>query len=360
MDILLTKVNTMYRKYRYQEDLTAHNIDNLIENEVQTSEGVSNGVIVPTYTPFYSEGLIVRTATATMVRGRDYLVGELASQITSVSGHEASNTIIILKPQLEEYTITYQCVGGPYLNIIPIVAEHDGIVYDGPVDWHTILNTPDLYPPLEHPHELDDVIGWGYLVEALERVRQAIVMSNIPAYEKLIEWVSDTIENYPRANCRDIAWGDPIKKSMSLGMYHLQMETNPVPKKYRIKSVRRMYGEFLRYIRFRINTVNVTDGIRLLPIIKFSKPKLDVLTSGNYAYCSGGMMQLSVPIHPAVQYGEGWHVTIKLVNVYDNELDLCDMEYEYDDLPLGRPVSWIRNCRGLHPFNPIAYYFACK
>lgn len=351
----------MYRKYRYNEDMTAHNPDNLIINESHIAEGTSNGVIVPTYTPYYSEGLVVRTATATLVRGRDYLVGELASEITARSGHESSNTILILEPQTEPYEIDYQCVGGPYLNIIPVVSAHDGIVYDGPINWHDILNKPDLYPPSAHPHVLDDVIGWGYLVEALERIRQAITMSNVPAYEKLIEWVSDTIENYPRADCRDIAWGDPIKKSLSLGMYQLQMRTNPVAKQYVLRNIRRITMNGTRSIRFRLNTANVLNGVRILPIIKFSKaPNLDIMSSGAYAYCVENMLQISVPISPVVQYGEGWHVSIKLVNAFGNELDLCDLEYEFDDIPMAHPVRWFKNCRGLHPFNPVTYYLSCR
>ena len=351
----------MYRKYRYQEDMTSHDPNNLIADESQIAEGVSNGVIVPTYTPFYSEGLIVRTATATLVRGRDYLVGELAPEITSRSGHEASNTILILEPQSEPYTITYQCVGGPYLNIVPIVSAHDGIVYDGPVDWHSVVNKPDRFVPTPHPHVLDDVIGWGYLVEALERIRQAIVLSNVPAYEKLIEWVSDTIENYPRADCKDIAWGDPIKKSMSQGMLQLHERTNPTPKQYVLRNIRRVRQNHTNSIRFRLNTADVPNGVRLLPLIKYSKaPNLDIIVAGEYATCVENMIQVSVPVSPVVQYGEGWNVSIKLVNAFGNELDLCDLEYRYDDIPVGYPVRWTNRCRLLHPFNPISYYLSCK
>jgi ABC-type polysaccharide/polyol phosphate export permease len=62
-----------------------------------------------------------------------------------------------------------------------------------PVAWENVLGKPLLFPPTTHLHNLEDVYGFEPIVGALERVRNAIILSDVPAFEALVDWVNGQI-----------------------------------------------------------------------------------------------------------------------------------------------------------------------
>ena len=324
---------------RYQFDRSGKNSDNLIVNEEQTAVG-NNGVIVPTYAPYYADSMVIKTATATLTRGVDYYIGELAPHITSITNLEASNTIILLEPQTDPYTISYQCVGGLYQNVSDAIDTHTGHVYTGPVDWNQVVNQPWLYPPTKHAHAIDDVIGWGYLVESMERIRQAIIMSNVPAFEYLVDWVTRTIEDIPTATCRDIMYGDPIKRPLSLGGYHMLQRTNVVNKIYEVSNI--YYVRHTRKVHFTIKTSNVNDGTMLKHHAVFTNG-IENTSHLGYGKISGvfnnsirGYVEL-----PFTVQDEEWSFELVFINLFGRTLDICSDKYRLSNLNSGPINTWL-------------------
>jgi hypothetical protein len=92
-----------------------------------------------------------------------------------------------------------------------------------PVDWVNILNKPFDYPPSMHNHMLEDVYGFEYIVVALERLRNSITLSNIPAFEALVDWVkSRTLDvvSYAEIDART-----PVKKVVTFDKLLYFMDT---------------------------------------------------------------------------------------------------------------------------------------
>jgi hypothetical protein len=326
---------------RYQFDRYGNNPDNLIVDEEQTAVG-NNGVIVPTYAPYYAGSLIVETATAVLVRGVDYYVGELSPHVTSITNLEASNTIILINPQTDPYTVTYQCVGGEYQNVSAAIASHSGHVYTGPIDWNQVVNEPDLFPPSAHPHVIDDVIGWGYLVESMERIRQAIIVSNVPAYEYLVDWVTRAIEDIPTATCGDILYGDPIKRPLSLGGYHLLSRVEAPQKTYTVNTV--YYNRMTRKVHFTLTTGNVPDGVSLDHRATFTNYDTPIshLAYGKLTKVFTRVMRGWIEVPYAIP-NEDWSFELTFINLFGRTLDLCGKKYKLSDLPRGPNSTWLRS-----------------
>jgi hypothetical protein len=89
-------------------------------------------------------------------------------------------------------TVTYQALGGLY-EIIDTSALADLINTQAssvrPVSYKNILNPPEAYPPSSHQHSISDVYGFEYLIVALDRIRDAILLTDIPAFEEIVNWV---------------------------------------------------------------------------------------------------------------------------------------------------------------------------
>jgi hypothetical protein len=179
---------------RYQLDPTGTNSDNAIVGEVHTLSTRPIRAIAPIYGPFFTESVSVsdNITNRLLVRGPDYVVVELLQDATLKYGKEIAQLILILNASVSaDVRINYQVLGGLFQNnAAGIVTMYETVMKDNrPVDWTNVLNQPFEYPPTLHQHLLEDVYGFEPVVVALERIRNAIVLTDVPAFEALIEWV---------------------------------------------------------------------------------------------------------------------------------------------------------------------------
>jgi hypothetical protein len=197
---------------RYNLDPIGTNPDNLVANEPHTLEPHPVRVIAPTAGAYYGSSLVVfDSLTQTMLTlNTDYKLAELLQEPSSRYGQAVYALIAITNPNVSsEVSITYQCLGGyfqyDYSNLID--AYISAIGSGAPVDWLYILNKPYEYPPTLHQHLMVDLWGMEFVVSALERIRTAIMLSDVPAYEALIDYV----------NTRTAAWGSAGLTTINVG-----------------------------------------------------------------------------------------------------------------------------------------------
>jgi hypothetical protein len=197
---------------RYNLDPIGTNPDNLVANEPHTLEPHPVRVIAPTAGAYYGNSLVVfDSLTQTMLTlNTDYKLAELLQEPTSRYGQAVYALIAITNPNVSsEVSITYQCLGGyfqyDYSNLID--AYITAIGSGAPVDWLYILNKPYEYPPTLHQHLMVDLWGMEFVVSALERIRTAIMLSDVPTYEALIDYI----------NTRTAAWGGAGVTTLNVG-----------------------------------------------------------------------------------------------------------------------------------------------
>jgi len=180
---------------RYALDPTGVNPDNAVSGEIKTlSMGNQVRAAAPTYGPFFAESMVIydHAVNRLLVKDVDYALLDLVEEPSRLYAKEIMQTILVINTNVSnQIRLSYQVLGGLYQNNSEgLIEMYDTIMNDGrPVDWTNVINTPSEYPPQPHLHEVQDIAGWGPVVVALERIRAAIVLSNIPAFESLIDWV---------------------------------------------------------------------------------------------------------------------------------------------------------------------------
>lgn len=186
---------------RYNLDPTGQSPDNFINGEVKTLSISPLRAIAPAYGPFYSETLYLydHGTGGLLLRGRDYQIVDLLQSATLKFGKEIAQIVLITNQSVSnQVRLNYQCLGGLYQNNAEgLVDLYNTVMADArTVDWTQVLNKPTEYTPTLHRHLLDDVYGFEPIVVELERIRNAIILSDVPAFEALIQWVKDnTIGN---------------------------------------------------------------------------------------------------------------------------------------------------------------------
>lgn len=188
--------------YTYPLDPTGTNANNLVQGEVHTLSARPIRVLAPNHGAFYTDSVIVRDhiTNAILVKGTQYECVQL-HQVASLKFGKNVCTLIIIKDQdvHNKVRIQYQVVGGEYSdNSANIIAMYEAVANDNrTIDWINITDKPLEYPPSLHNQLLSSVYGFEPVVDALERLRQALILTNVPAFEELIDWINTTIAGFP-------------------------------------------------------------------------------------------------------------------------------------------------------------------
>lgn len=185
---------------RYALDPTGANVDNLVVGEIKTLSTTPIRAVAPAYGPFFTSSLRVfdQGDGRLLVKGVDYEVVDLLQSATLKFGLEIAQVFLITSASVgSSVRFNYQVLGGMYQNNSEGLANlYDAIMSDNrPVNWANVLNKPAEYTPALHRHLLEDIYGFEPVVVELERIRNALVLSNVPAFESLIEWVQSNAAN---------------------------------------------------------------------------------------------------------------------------------------------------------------------
>jgi hypothetical protein len=179
---------------RYALDPTGINPDNAVTGEVRDLNTVQVRAVVPKYGPFFTQNFQIwdHGTNRLLVKGVDFVIVELLQEATLRFNKEIAQLVLIINTAVSpQVRMNYQVLGGYYQNNADgLVALYEAVMADNRgVDWPNVLNKPTEYPPALHQHMLSDVIGFEPVVVALERIRNAIVLSDVPAFEALMDWV---------------------------------------------------------------------------------------------------------------------------------------------------------------------------
>lgn len=185
---------------RYALDVTGTNLDNLVENEVHSLSTKAIRAVAPKYGPIFKSGLIIYDhGTDRLLKlGQDYSLAELLQDASLHYGKEIYQIILITNPNVsDKVRINYQALGGYYENDASgMISLYETAMSDNrSVDWVNVENKPVSYPPTLHNHLLHDLYGFEPVIAALERVRNAMILGDIPAFESIIETLQKHIND---------------------------------------------------------------------------------------------------------------------------------------------------------------------
>lgn len=183
---------------RFPLDNTGINPDNFVNGEIHALSNRPVRAVAPKYGAYFTDSLKVydNRTQQLLVRGTQYICTELLQTATEAYGKEICYLILIIDQTVSpEISLQYQVLGGLYTNSgDAIIKIYEAITKDErPVNWVNVLDKPIGFPPTQHLHDGRDIYGLEYIVTALERIRSAIVISDVPAYENMMEWTSNEL-----------------------------------------------------------------------------------------------------------------------------------------------------------------------
>lgn len=183
---------------RYPLDPTGVSPDNRVVGEPHSLGARATRAFATTYGGFYANTLVLRERSTqrTLTKGIDYFLAELYEVPTMKYGKEVYSIVVVTNPAvLTDVECDYQAVGGPYSTsqqaIIQMINNLN--LDDRPVTWKDILNKPDEFNPAHHLHDAGDIYGFEYVVNALERIRRAIILGDAASHDEIYAYIDAAI-----------------------------------------------------------------------------------------------------------------------------------------------------------------------
>ena len=183
---------------RYPLDLTGASRDNLVLNELHTLKPTRVRAVALQNGAFYTASVVIRdVATArVLVAGQDYEFDNLYQMASEHAKAEVAAIIVITNTEVSNtISVDYQCIGGLYgYSTTAIMQQIEDLQLDNrKVEWGNIYNKPAVYPPAKHLHDIGDVYGFEYLVQAIQQLRHAIMVGDEGAHENIYRYIEKTI-----------------------------------------------------------------------------------------------------------------------------------------------------------------------
>ena len=222
--------------FRYGLDLTGTNPDNFINNEIHNLNTKRNRPVVPKAGPFFADTLVLidNANLRILTRGVDYVPIELNQILSLRTGKDIFGAAIVINREVSSsITIAYNCVGGEYEQSAQTLFDLlDKIPDDGGTfSWYEIDGKPKEWFPTPHFHPIGSPSGFEEICHRLDRIEQALVFTDIPAFKNMLSYIKDAIEEINQNNKyrMDAYFGPQLiafKKQLTAAFYDLEKVLN--------------------------------------------------------------------------------------------------------------------------------------
>jgi hypothetical protein len=262
-----------YNIPRFELDPTGLNPSNRIIDEPYTLGSRDIRAISVNYGPFFKESLIVKDGATTLTYGTDYVAAELHQEASLKYGKEICSVILILNPNVSSTgTVTYQTLGGSYLNDSYAIANlYESVINDSrPISWDHVYNKPVTYPPTLHRHLLEDVYGFESVVDALERIKQAITLGQTDVILSIIDALMASYD------CKTLPKVIPSPKLLTYDAMLFFLTNRFMISDYAIETIEctQLKGDTFD---IQVRTRNIPNGAQILLVPYKSGPNITLL-----------------------------------------------------------------------------------
>ena len=318
---------------RYPLDKTGKNPNNLVVGELHRLSAREIRSVAPTYGAFYGDSMAVYDAMtgALLERGTQYELAEFLQDASMQFEGGDIWTLVLIKDKnvSHQVRINYQVVGGNFTTDSSKIKElYDAVMMDNrPVNWTNVLDKPILYPPNLHHQLLNTIYGFEPLVAAIERLGNRITLTDVPAFEYLIDWINQRldefensdfgfhtrnknnphevtqdqvglgeVENLPVITEADIESELVVRKYVTYDMLLLALQGLGTNSTYRLTTTSTEIHEG-RQLLVRVDTTGVEDGTRLYWTIDHeSTTTLDFVVEAGIITVSNGLAFFTVMV----------------------------------------------------------------
>lgn len=188
--------------YAYDFDPYGTNPANKIVKEqhvISANTDSDFNIIIPDYAPYYHDSLVVYKVAGDgseveLVEGVDYYCTHKFTIATEQTRYEIYGSITMVdKDTTGTFRITYQTLGGIYTLDQSTILELLANTLTDPIitTWESLLGVPIYFPPINHLHNIEDMVGMSDVVAKLEEINQSILAGNAQMYQALLEHIQD-------------------------------------------------------------------------------------------------------------------------------------------------------------------------
>lgn len=179
---------------KYPLDKTGKDPANLVTDELHTEIDSFARIIIPELGAFFTESLIVKDSNDNnLTFGTDYINGEFNQNLSLICGKEICTTVLIVNKLLETpFKLTYQATGGEgSASRTEILEKYELLLNRTYPDlfWNEIIDKPPEFKPTHHLHDILEIYGFEYIVQALNRIKNAIDIGCFPSYQSLLSYI---------------------------------------------------------------------------------------------------------------------------------------------------------------------------
>lgn len=156
-------------------------------------------LIVPQYPPFYTKDLVLKykknanSQIITLKENIDYTFGLDYKAATAHIGIPVKGCIILNTVDLDGvYWLDYRIVGGEHVSDRKFVLEKllETMWNPREKDWIYVTNVPNLFPPIHHEIDWENVTHLEDLIEALDRIVAAVNANGEATNLRIDEYLS--------------------------------------------------------------------------------------------------------------------------------------------------------------------------
>ena len=197
---------------------------NYVPNEVHELSNARYRVIVPNYGAFFTESVVVvdDNTEQPLIKGVDYKCIEMLQEATAKFNKELCICILIENQTVgNRLRVSYQCLGDHYQHTPGQIAiAYERLLQDTrPVDFTNITGFPETTVPTLHEHMLQDVYGFGPVVNAIERLKTALLFNSNIELEQIWQRMQTEADKVTRATYADIDSCVPSEKILSVDTF---------------------------------------------------------------------------------------------------------------------------------------------
>ena len=191
---------------RYPLDPTGVSRNNYVNKEPHTLDNRKYRVIVLTHGAYFEETVNVFDVgrQVQLAKGIDYQCTDMYELPTSKFGKVICGTICVTNLEVSStIEVSYNALGGEFSNNTELIAQMIKTLEmdKRPVNYQNILNLPEGFIPAEHLHDIGDLYGFEYVVEAINRLGKVMLMGVDLQRDSIMDYVDQRIaSNNSRSN----------------------------------------------------------------------------------------------------------------------------------------------------------------
>lgn len=201
---------------RFDLDTGGLSPNNLVLGEIHDLTNHRHRVVAPKYGAYFTESIkVYDNITGQELNTTQYYPTDILTEASIKYGKEICWLLVISDTTVNsQVRISYQVLGGPYGDNTSAIANlYQNYLSDNrPVDWLNVTGKPDGVPPTLHQHILDDIYGFGPVVNAIERLRAAVLLGYTPEMDRLIAYIENRLSNIDYATPEDLIAGETTDK----------------------------------------------------------------------------------------------------------------------------------------------------